>query len=334
MPASPSPLKFLMPGWFAVVMGLTGLALAWHRAVPAMGEMAGGISLVIALAAAIVFLALAIVSLVRARRFPEAFREDFAHPVRHPFVAAIPISLILLATASVALAGPGAWARAAWWVGALAQLAVTAWVVAKWWRGNQAGGIVWPALTPALFIPVVGNVLVPLAGVPLGHGDWSAAQFAVGLFFWPIVHALIAVRLATQGSWPERLQPAVFIFVAPPSVVGLALAQFGAHPMLAWGAWGLALFALLTALAQLRRILALPFAIPHWAMSFPLAAFSALTLRLGPAGSAIAGLGILALAIASLAILALAFATVKGLRDGTLLAPEPVAAIQPVAAAQ
>ncbi len=323
-----------MPGWFAVVMGLAGLAPAWHRAVPAMGEMAGGISLVVAFAAGIVFVALAVASIARARRFPEAFREDFAHPVRHPFVAAIPVSLILLATASLALAGASAWARAAWWAGALAQLAVTAWVVAKWWRGNQSGGIVWPALTPALFIPVVGNVLVPLAGVPLGHEDWSAAQFAVGLFFWPIVHALIAVRLATQGSWPERLQPAVFIFVAPPSVVGLAAAQFGAHPMLAWGAWGLALFSLLTALTQLRRILALPFAIPHWAMSFPLAAFSALTLRLGPAGSAIAGAGILTLAVASLAILALAFATVKGLRDGTLLAPEPIAAIQPAAAAQ
>ncbi|HQY48222.1 MAG TPA: hypothetical protein PLK52_10205, partial [Usitatibacteraceae bacterium] len=85
------------------------------------------------------------------------------------------------------------------------------------------------------------------------------------------------------------------------------------------------------ALTQLRRILALPFAVPHWAMSFPLAAFAALTLRLGAPGSAIAGLGILALAAASLVILLLAIATAKGLRDGTLLAPEPVAAIQPVA---
>ena len=167
--------------------------------------------------------------------------------MRHPFVAAIPISVILLATAAVALAGPSPSARAAWWIGSLAQLVVTAWVLAKWWRGNQPGGIAWASLTPALIIPVVGNVLVPLAGVPLGHEDWSAAQFAVGVFFWPVVHALIAVRLATQGSWPERLQPAVFVFVAPPSVVGLALAQFGAHPLLAWGAWGIALFSLLAA---------------------------------------------------------------------------------------
>ena len=59
MPAHPTPLKFLMPGWFAVVMGLTGLALAWHRAVPAMGETAAGVSLVIAFAAALVFAVLA-----------------------------------------------------------------------------------------------------------------------------------------------------------------------------------------------------------------------------------------------------------------------------------
>lgn len=332
MHARPAPLKFLAPAWFAMVMGLAGLALAWHRAVPAMGEMAGGVALVVAMAAAFVFIALAVFSFQRARRFPEAFREDFAHPVRHPFVAAMPIAIILLATASVALAGPSSLARAAWWVGSVVQLLVTAWVVSKWWRGNQPGGIAWASLTPALVIPVVGNVLVPLAGVPLGHGDWSAAQFAVGLFFWPLVHALILVRLATQGSWPERLQPAVFVFVAPPSVVGLAALQFGAHPLLAWGAWGIAVFSLLVAASQLRRIAALPFAMPHWAMSFPLAAFAALTLRLGPPGSAIAGAGILALAAASLVILVLAIATLKGLREGTLLAPEPVAAIQPAAA--
>ena len=32
-------LKFLQPGWYAIVMGLGGLSLAWHRAVPLMGEM-------------------------------------------------------------------------------------------------------------------------------------------------------------------------------------------------------------------------------------------------------------------------------------------------------
>jgi tellurite resistance protein len=39
---------------------------------------------------------------------------------------------------------------------------------------------------------------------------------------------------------------------------------------------------------------------------------------------------VLLLAVTSMVILWLGFATVRGLRDGTLLAPEPLANIQPV----
>lgn len=325
-------LRFLAPPWFAIVMGLAGLALAWHRALPAMGETAGHVSLVIASAAALAFALLLGASLLRARRHREALREDFTHPVRHPFVAALPISLLLLATAAVALGGPSPAARLAWWIASLLQWAVTAWVVGRWLRGNGPGGIAWPSLTPALFIPVVGNVLAPLAGVPLGHPDWSAAQFATGLFFWPIVLALVFVRLALHGSWPDRLRPSVFILVAPPAVVGLALLQLGAPDSLAWGAWGIACFCLCLAALQAKAIAQQPFAIAHWALSFPLAAFSALTLRLSTPGTAFAALGVVALALTSLVILALCFATVRGLRQGTLLAPEPFATLQPAAA--
>ncbi len=325
----PSPLRFLGAAWFAPVMGLAGLSLAWHRAVPVMGATAGGLSLALAGLAAMSFVVLLVAWVIRARRHPEAAREDFAHPVRHPFVAAVPVSVILLATAAVALDGPSPAARTLWITGSAAQLVTTAWVVGRWWRGNRPDGLPWPSVTPALFIPVVGNVLVPLAGVPLGHADWSAAQFAVGAFFWPVVQALVYARLAIHGPWPERLQPAVFIFIAPPAVIGLALAAFGAPPALSWGAWGLALFALATAVPQLRSIAALPFAIPHWALSFPLAAFAALTLRLATPGHPMAALGTVALALASLVVAALLVATAKGLRDGTLLAPEPVAVLQP-----
>lgn len=331
MNAAPSPLRFLGAAWFAPVMGLAGLSLAWHRAAGVMGEAAGAVALVLAIAASAAFTALAVGWAARARRFPAAMREDFAHPVRHPFVAAAPVSAILLATAAVALEGPSTFARVLWMTGSLAQLATTTWVVGRWWRGIRPDGLPWASLTPAMFIPVVGNVLVPLAGVPLGHADWSAAQFAMGAFFWPIVHVLVLVRLATQGSWPDRLQPAVFIFVAPPAVIGLALGQFGAPAALGWGAWGIALLMLLAAATQLRRIAALPFSIPHWALSFPLAAFAALTIRLATPGTAMAAFGIVALAAASLVVAALLVATLKGLRDGTLLAPEPVARIEAAA---
>jgi tellurite resistance protein len=332
MTHSPTPLKFLFPGWYAIVMGLSGLALAWHRAEPLMGAGASAAALAIGLFAAAVFVVLAGATVLRARRHPEAWAEDLRHPVRHAFVATLPIALILLATVAVALGLRHPVVDALWWVGALLQFALTLWVLGRWWRGKDQGGLQWASATPALFIPIVGNVLVPLAGVPLGHADWAAAQFGVGLLFWPVVMILIVVRLAVQGPWPDRLKPVSFIFIAPPAVVGLSALQFGAPLIAGWALWGMALFSLLWVGMQAKAILALPFGLPHWGMSFPLAAFAALTLRLAQPGSLLAVLGPALLALASLVIAVLVLGTVRGLRDGTLLAPEPVAAIQPTAA--
>jgi len=182
-------------------------------------------------------------------------------------------------------------------------------------------------VTPALLIPIVGNVLVPLAGVPLGHTEWAAAQFGIGLMFWPLVMALLLVRIAVHGTWPERLRPTAFIVIAPPSVVGLSLLQLGASPLLGWMCWGMALACLLWAGALAKQIAGMPFGMTHWAVSFPLAAFTALTLRLATPSGPLSVLGPALLALSTLVIGALLFGTWRGLRDGTLLAPEPVAAI-------
>ena len=323
MATTRSPLKHLAPAWYAAVMGLAGLSLAWHAAVPLLGDGAFAGAIVIGVIAAVVFIALATASLWRARRHPEAWAEDLKHPVRHAFIATLPIALILLVTAGVTAGLQGPVLAALWWAGSLAQLSVTVWVVSRWWRGPQAGGLQWASLTPGLFIPAVGNVLVPLAGVPLGQPEWAAAQFGIGLLFWPVVLVLLLVRLAQQGIWPERLLPSTFIFIAPPAAVGLSAIRLGAPILVGWALWGVALFSLLWVAPLLRRIADQPFGMAHWGMSFPMAALTALTLKLAPTGS-LSMLGIALLAFTSLLIAALTLATVRGLRDGSLLAPETV----------
>ena len=321
--AAAGPLKYLFPAWYAIVMGLAGLALAWHRAVPVMGEGAGAAALVIGLLAAAVFAVLALATLLRGQRYPQAWAEDRRHPVRHTFIATLPIAMVLLATVAVASGVQGPPVLALWWAGSLAQLFVTTWVLQRWWKGAANGGLQWAGATPALFIPIVGNVLVPLAGVPLGQPEWSAAQFGIGLLFWPVVLILLVARIVVQGPWPERLLPANFIVIAPPAVVGLSALQFGAPPLVGWALWGMALFSLLWVAPLLQRIAGQPFGLPHWGMSFPLAAFTALTLRLMPEGP-LAMAGVALLAATSLLIAALALATVRGLRQGSLLVPEAV----------
>jgi tellurite resistance protein len=332
MATPPSALKHLVPGWYAVVMGLAGLSLAWHAATPVLGPGAAAAAQAMGVAAALVLGVLLLASLWRLQRHPEAWADDLKHPVRHVFVAAMPIGLLLLVTVAVSAGLLGPVVQALWWVAALAQLSVTAWVAARWWRSGPAGGLPWASLTPALFIPIVGNVLVPLAGVPLGRPEWAAAQFGIGVLFWPVVLVLLLVRLAHQGPWPERLLPANFILVAPPAVIALSALRLGAPELVAWGLWGVALFSLLWVAPLLRRIANQPFGIAHWGMSFPLAALTALTLRLAPTG-ALNLLGLALLALVSLLVAALVAGTLRGLRDGTLLAPEQVPITATAAAA-
>ena len=337
---SPTPLKFLMPGWFSVVMGLCGLSLAWHSAQRVFGDMADGVALVVAVVAVLVFLVLLVASVVRAVRYPVALTEDLRHPARHAFVAALPVALLLLAAVGVALLGPHPGWHVLWWLGALTQLWATVWVLGRWLApatpGQGPGNTgLWPAVTPVLLIPVVGNVVVPLAGLPLGHAVWSAAQMGIGVFFWPIVLTLVLARRMAHSPLPERLLPSWFITLAPPSVIGGVLVQWQAPPALALALWGVALFFLLWLLPIAKRIASQPFGLVYWALSFPLAALAALTLRVGDLYPQATGLqtgGVLLLAVSSMVILWLGFATVRGLRDGTLLAPEPLANIQPVSA--
>lgn len=346
--SSPTPLKFLMPGWFSLVMGLCGLSLAWHRAGPVFGGMAEGVALVAGLVALVVFVVLLVASLLRWQRYPAALADDLKHPVRHAFVAAFPVSLLLLATVGVALGGVSGglapvW-RALWWAGSLGQLWATLWVLGRWLApavGATPGNTgLWPSVTPVLLIPVVGNVLAPLAGIPLGHGGWAMAQFGIGAFFWPVVLTLMLARRIAHSPLPDRLLPAWMITVAPPAVIGLVLTQLverGQGALWAVQAlWGIALFFLLWAAPVLKRAVAQPFGIPFWALSFPLAAFTTLTLRLlalqDQAGGLLQTAAVLLLAATSMGVLWLGFATVRGLRDGSLLAPEPVANIAPASA--
>ena len=335
---SPTPLKFLMPGWFSVVMGLCGLSLAWHRANGVLGGMADGIALVAGGLAALVFLVLLVASVQRAFRYPAALAEDLKHPVRHAFVAAFPVATLLVAAVGVALLGPHPLLNALWWFGALTQLWATVWVLGRWLApvtNASAGNTgLWPAVTPVLLIAVVGNVVAPLAGLPLGHDTWSAVQMGIGTFFWPIVLGLILVRRIAHSPLPDRILPAWFITLAPPAVIGVVFTQFQAPLPVALGIWGIAVFQLVWLLPLVKRIASQPFGVAFWGLSFPMAAFATLTLRLAElkAGPGFETLGVLLLAIASIVVLWLGFATVRGLRDGSLLAPEPIANIQPVAA--
>lgn len=321
--SSRSPLTYLGPQWFLPVMGWCGLALAWDAAVPRFGEPARFLALGSGLIALVIFLVVGAASAVRAWRHGEALSEDLAHPVRHAFVAALPASILLLATVGTALYGPGDALGLAWLLGAALQFAATVRITGAWLGGQ----LKWARITPALQVVATGNLLAPLAGAQL---DWPATAwllFGIGAFLWPVITVMTLVRQAQQPL-PDRLQVTWFLGIAPAAVLGVAAPALDAPLPIALAALGVASLAAATCLLRVPTIVHQPLSMTTWSTAFPMAALAMLALDTAEAG--LPGLDFPAavlLAAASAVLVGLSLTTYRGLRAGTLLAPEPVATI-------
>lgn len=269
-------LMHLPVSLFATVMGLGGFTLALTLGERTLGlpHVASVAVFMLALATFAVVLAAYATKLVR---YPNAVLGEWRHPMRLAFFPAISIGLLLLAAGAVEHLP--AIALALWVAGFALQSALTLAVIATWigqrsFQLSQVG--------PAWFIPAVGNVVVPIAGVPLGFADLSWISFSAGLIFWLLLLALVFQRLVIAEPLPPRLQPTLAILIAPPAVAFLSLIRLdpdaeGFARMLGGMAF---VFAAIVA-TQLLRMLKAPFSVAWWAMSFPLAALTLTAMRYG-----------------------------------------------------
>lgn len=320
-PAGGSRLEHFPVTFFAIVMGLAGFTLAWLRAHVALGAPA-------AIGEALFWVSLAVYAAVLATylakwaRYPAAVRDEVSHPIRLAFVPTASIGLLLIAAAGREIA-PGL-ATALWWVGVAAQLVATLAVLTTW-INRPAFGM--QHVSPAWFIPVVGNMVVPLGGATLGPPEVSWFFWSAGIVFWLALLPLVLTRLFVhEAPVPAKLLPTLAILIAPPAVafVSLRLLAGGdltvADRVLYYSG---AFFALLF-LAQVGRLRKLPFFLSWWAYSFPLAALTVSTTIM--AGLLDSGFLTVAawtvLAVGSALVILLAVRTAGAMLAGKVCVPE------------
>lgn len=271
-PAS-SRLKNFPVSAFAMIMGLVGFSLAWSRAeqVLELGFSPGPLLLSFSVALALVLAALTIAKLIR---YPAEVLGDFGHPVKLAFVPTISIAIILLSVAFLHVSPLASFWL--WSIGTALHLVLTLYVLSSWIHHTRYEIT---HLNPAWFIPVVGNVLVPIAGVHHASPEISWFFFSLGLFFWPVLTAIIFYRLIFHGSLPERFMPTLFIFIAPPAVGFVSyFSLVGQVDAFAHILYDVALFFTLLLVVQFRYFVRLKFYLSWWAYSFPLAAVTIATL--------------------------------------------------------
>ena len=312
-------LQFMPISFFAMVMGMVGLTIAWGKA-SEVYQLSEAVYFTLLLQSVIIFVILSVLYVYKGINFRETVVEEWSNPVKMNFVPAVSISILLFSVAFLPLSTE--LSRVLWGVGTILHLIITLFVVTSWLHQEK---FEIHHLNPAWFIPAVGNVIVPVAGVQLGYVELSWFFFSIGMVFWLILMVIVFNRIIFHKAMPEKLLPTLFILIAPPAVGFIAYIKLtGSLDPFAQVLYNFALFLTLVLISQLPRFTRLPFYLSWWAYSFPLAAMSIASLLMAHlTGKAVYGYVGLALLVSLSALVILLFLkTLKAVHSGAVCTPE------------
>ncbi len=270
--AVPARLQYLPISVFSIVLGLCGYVMATQKVGALHGFSPQAGQILLAVTTAIYGLLVALYVAKAVRWWPEVAAE-LKHPTKLSFFPAISISLLLLSAAFLDVDRQVS--AVLWYVGVGLQLIVSLGVLSAWIRHTH---FQIQHFSPAWFIPVVGNLIVPVAGVEHGPADVSWLFFAAGLVFGIVLFAILMYRMLFHQPLNDRLLPTLFIVVAPPAVGAISYYKLtGAFDAFFRVLYFLAAFLLLLLIVHASGFVRVKFSLSWWAYLFPIAAFTIVT---------------------------------------------------------
>lgn len=255
--------------FFAIVMGFTGFVIATQKVEESLEitDLPSTVLLAIDLLIFLVLTAVYAIKLIGHR--PDCARE-FNDPVRISFFPAFSISLLLVSIAFLPLSTVTSFVF--WIIGTVLHLVLTLIILSIW---VQQPKFEIKHMSPVWFIPVVGNILVPIAGVVHAPHEISWFFFSVGVVFWLVLQTLFFYRIFFHHPLPEKLLPTFFILLAPPAVGFIAYVKLiGGLDSFANVLYFFAAFVFLFLLVQMGMLRRVHFFLSWWAYSFPIAALT------------------------------------------------------------
>ncbi|MDE7314214.1 MAG: SLAC1 anion channel family protein [Mucispirillum sp.] len=310
-----SRLQYFPVMMFAVIMGFSGITLAYKKAceVFLLPEI---IYQTLSYITALIAVIISLIYIVKLIRYPNEVKKEIQHPVRVNFFAAISISMLLQSTVFHEYENI---AFPLFVIGTGLQTFFTFYTITYWFNKN----IELAHSNPAWFIPVVGNIIVPIAGDGFTDIYLLDFFFSLGIFFWIILTAILFNRIIFHGMLAQKFLPTLAIFIAPPSVGMLSYLKLqGAYDMFAVILFNVALTFGLILLALIKNFYKIEFFISWWAFTFPMAAltmaiitvyektsFEYLTLKL---------LGYASLIMTSVVIFIVLICTITAIKNGEI----------------
>jgi len=261
-------LKYFPVTSFSIIMGLSGFTitlskfyhLEWLPEWPYLSLLT---------LTTILFLGFLAAYLLKLAHYPEEVIADYKHKVRMNFVPTISISFLLLSIAFLGyyplLSGP------LWLIGVSIHTILTFHIISIWITHDFEIH----HFNPAWFIPVVGNMLIPVAGVIFAPTEISAFYFVSGVFFWIIMSTIIIYRLIFHKTMPQKFMPTLFILLAPPAIGFISYMRLNmSYDIISQAFLFLTFFIFILLVFLIKQYKNTPFFLSWWAYTFPLASFT------------------------------------------------------------
>jgi len=253
---------------FAIIMGLSGLSIATQRiesftSIPKIHEIIG-------IFTAFLYAIFIVLYGLKLSKFPTEVKHELNHPVKRSFFATISVSMILLSI--VFLEEYTTLSFYLLVIGMLSHLLFTLYILSVWIRHEKINV---NHKNPAWFIPIVGNILVPIPAMIHFHEDVSWFFFSIGFILWIVLFTIFIYRAIFHQPLPDKLLPTFFILIAPPAIGFISIVKMtgelnGFSKMLYF-------FALFTAMLLFYNsdyFSKIKFYLSWWAYSFPIAALT------------------------------------------------------------
>lgn len=265
-------LQFFPIMMFAMIMGLGGLTLVYER-VSLVFSFPMFISIVMLAITTVLFFVVLFSYILKIIRFKEEVKKEFLHPIRVNFFAAFSISMLILSSDfrifSIEVA------KIFFIFGALFHIFFTFYTI-KFWINNN---LEIQHSNPAWFIPIVGNLIVPIAGVGIVDNTILYFYFSIGIFFWIVLFVIILNRVIFHNPFAPKFMPTLFILIAPPALGFMSYIKLtNSLDFFAQILFNLGLFFTILVFVMYKNFVKIKFFISWWAFTFPMAAVTLSTI--------------------------------------------------------
>ena len=265
-------LQFFPIMMFAIIMGLAGLTLVYKRIHESLSFPTVVVTLMMTITTVLFFVILYFY-ILKFIKHKEEVKKEFTHPIRINFFAASSISILILSMIyrhDIDLA-----AQVFFFVGASLHIFFTFYTI-KYWINNN---LEMQHSNPAWFIPIVGNLIVPIAGKGFIDDSILYFYFSIGIFFWIILFSIILNRIIFHNQFAPKFMPTLFILIAPPAIGFISYIKLTGHlDFFAHILFNLGLFFTILVFVMYKNFINIKFFISWWAFTFPMAAITLATV--------------------------------------------------------